>query len=419
MANMLSYILLAVMILLSVHPAAHAFKLPDTGQTASYGSGDDGSYQINPMSYADNGNGTVTDNNTGLMWQKCSAGQNNDSTCSGSASTYNWYQASGTLDATYNPSLQNVCGVLTLGIYSDWRLPTKQELISIVDYSVYSPGPTLKTEYFPNSIKGDYWSSTTLAGYPDKAWSIYYGNGSINNWGKIYPMGIRCVRGGQRAPDLFDNGDGTVTDNRTGLMWQKGEAGVMSWGEAIGQCNTLILPPFNGYTDWRLPNIKELESLVDDTRYGPAIDTAYFPNATSAEYWSSTSDTVNLCYGAWYVHFGDGSAVGLAKLFSFNVHCVRAGESGSVDNFIRLMRGSSPVNYFATIQGAYNTAHEGDTIQGQAMDFAETVSFASNVAVSVSGGFNNGFTANPGYTTINGTINIEKGTVTMEKLIIE
>ncbi len=77
---------------------------------------------INPMSYIDNGNGTVTDNNTGLMWQQQDDGN-----------TYNWYQASGTYDASYNPTSQDVCGELTTGSYTDWRLPAIKELISIVD----------------------------------------------------------------------------------------------------------------------------------------------------------------------------------------------------------------------------------------------------------------------------------------------
>ena len=65
--------------------------------------------------------------------------------------TYNWYQACGTYDATYNPTSQNVCGSLNLGGYSDWRLPTKKELMSIVDYSIPYPGPTINTTYFPNT----------------------------------------------------------------------------------------------------------------------------------------------------------------------------------------------------------------------------------------------------------------------------
>ena len=74
---------------------------------------------------------------------------------------------------------------------------------------------------------------------------------------------VRCVRGGQTQQSLVDNGDGTVTDNRTGLIWQQGEPGAMTWNSALTYCEGLSLA---GSTDWRLPNIKELESLVDETR---------------------------------------------------------------------------------------------------------------------------------------------------------
>jgi hypothetical protein len=108
---MIKKIAILTLLLLCIIPciASAAFKLPDTGQTMCYqavspyaetpcpGTGQDGAYPINPMSYTDNVKGTVTDNNTGLMWQKCSVGQNNDASCSGNALTYNWYQASGTL----------------------------------------------------------------------------------------------------------------------------------------------------------------------------------------------------------------------------------------------------------------------------------------------------------------------------------
>ena len=199
-----------ILSLLSIIPtlAAAAFQLPDSGQTLCYdssgnvidcaGTGQDGAYSIYPMSYTDNGNGTVTDNNTGLMWQKCSVGQNNDASCSGSAATYNWYQASGTYDATYNSSSQNVCGSLNLGGHSDWRLPSKKELITIVDYSVPYPGPTIKAAFFPMTIASVYWSSTTYAGYPDGAWGVYFYGGAVYYYYKdVYYDYVRCVRGGQ------------------------------------------------------------------------------------------------------------------------------------------------------------------------------------------------------------------------------
>ncbi|MBI4686692.1 MAG: DUF1566 domain-containing protein [Nitrospirae bacterium] len=184
--------LLFCLVMVSLSNHAHAFNQPDTGQTKCYrdvspydeipcaGTGQDGAYTINPMSFTDNGNGTVTDNNTGLMWQKCSIGQNNDSTCSGTAVTYNWYRASGTYHATYNASSQDVCGSLNLGGYSDWRLPAKKELMSIVDYAIPYPGPTIKSLYFPNTISSYYWSSTTGAGTPGVAWNAHFYNGLVN-----------------------------------------------------------------------------------------------------------------------------------------------------------------------------------------------------------------------------------------------
>jgi hypothetical protein len=175
-----------------------AFKLPDTGQTKCYqdvspwaeipctGTGQDGEYSINPMSFTDNGNGTVTDNNTGLMWQKQDNGN-----------AYNWYKASGTYDATYNPSSEDVCGSLNLGGHSDWRLPTKKELMSIVDYGIPYPGPTIDTTYFPNAKSSYYWSSTTSAYGPNSAWGVYFYNGSVGSHYKNSSDYVRCVRGGQ------------------------------------------------------------------------------------------------------------------------------------------------------------------------------------------------------------------------------
>jgi len=76
------------------------------------------------------------------------------------------------------------------------------------------------------------------------------------------------------AGDFTDNGDGTVTDNNTGLTWQQAEGGSMNWEDALIYCEDLSLA---GYTDWRLTNIKELESIIDDNIYDPAIDTNFFP----------------------------------------------------------------------------------------------------------------------------------------------
>lgn len=144
-------LVVTAMILWLLRAPSLAFLLPDSDQTKCYqdvapyaeisctGTGQDGAYAVNPLSYTSNDAGTVVDNNTGLVWQKEVDGN-----------SYNWYQASGTYDATYNPESTDVCGSLDLGGYTDWRLPSRKELVSIVDYAVPYPGPAIRTAYFPN-----------------------------------------------------------------------------------------------------------------------------------------------------------------------------------------------------------------------------------------------------------------------------
>lgn len=187
-----------------------AYRLPDTDQRKCYrdvdpydeiscaGTGQDGAYIQNPLSYTDNanGSGTVTDNNTGLVWQKEDDGN-----------TYNWYQATGTYDTRYNPKSKDVCGSLTLGGHSDWRLPSKKELVSIVDYAIPYPGPTISTAHFSNTKASNYWSSTSYnywsatwyADRPHLAWPVHFGIRSVENSyrarsGRGY---VRCVRSGE------------------------------------------------------------------------------------------------------------------------------------------------------------------------------------------------------------------------------
>ncbi len=125
------------------------------------------------------------------------------------------------------------------------------------------------------------------------------------------------------AGDFTDNGDGTVTDGNTGLMWQQGEAGSMNWEDAIAYCESFSLA---GYTDWRLPNIKELESITDDTLYNPTIDTNFFPDAYASDYWSSTT-SANVSSHAWTVNFYDGYVhYGADKSYNYYVRCVLGGQ---------------------------------------------------------------------------------------------
>jgi hypothetical protein len=114
-------------------------NLPDTGQTTVYAGGDDASYQpaATQLSYTDNGNGTITDNVTGLMWKKCSE-PDTTTGCSGAHNTYTWANAIAQCEGLTYPS----------GSYSDWRLPNVKELFSILREE--GPVPFINLTYFPN-----------------------------------------------------------------------------------------------------------------------------------------------------------------------------------------------------------------------------------------------------------------------------
>ena len=96
----------------------------------------------------------------------------------------------------------------------------------------------------------------------------------------------------------------------------------MIWESAITYCEGLSL---GSYTDWRLPNTKELESITDNTKYNPSIDTTYFPNTASSYYWSSTTNASNASY-AWNVYFYYGYVSSHYKSDSYCVRCVRGGQ---------------------------------------------------------------------------------------------
>lgn len=139
-----------------------------------------------------------------------------------------------------------------------------------------------------------------------------------------------------------DHADGTVTDTKTGLMWKKcaegqdpltcsGSATSFNWQAALQRAQDV-----NGgmtgnnlnYTDWRVPNIKELVSLVEEKCYDPAINIAVFPNTPYAQFWSM-SPYANYGFGAWRVNFRYGNDQGSLKSFGQSVRLVRSGSDGS------------------------------------------------------------------------------------------
>jgi len=137
-------------------------------------------------------------------------------------------------------------------------------------------------------------------------------------WGLWLVLG--WVQVAWAADPYMDHGDSTVTDVSTGLMWQQTEGGAMTWGSALAYCEGLTLA---GYTDWRLPNRNEAESLIDFTRAtAPTINITYFPNAVSSPYWTSTSLKTS-AVNAWRANFTSGTIDAFGKTNSFYVRCVR------------------------------------------------------------------------------------------------
>ena len=272
------------------------YRLPDTGQTTGFTAtfGEDNDYTINAPSFTDNGNSTVTDNNTGLIWQ-----QQDDGT------TRNWSDA------------VSYCSNLSLGGYTDWSLPEAYVLQTIIDYGDTSN--LFDTTYFPNP-KSYYWLSDTSQFDSDNAWIT--SGFMIKSFGKdktdsLY--NVLCVRGVMLTSIFTNNDDGTVTDQKTGLVWQQ-SARSDKWTSALSYCENLTL---GNKSDWRLPNIKELGSIVDVNAKSPAINTTAFPYTSSYYFWSSTSEN-NI--SARDVYFHGGGVSTLSKAFNgYRMHCVRGG----------------------------------------------------------------------------------------------
>ncbi|ONI47778.1 hypothetical protein AN643_03975 [Candidatus Epulonipiscioides saccharophilum] len=252
------------------------YKIVDTGADEFYGEereigmpfegtefyGQDATYQINEPSYTYNGDGTVTDNNTGLIWQQKMAPK-----------------------MTYKEA-EKYARKLTLGGYNDWRIPTIKELYSLIIFTAnrneldeqiyidsdYFIQPIINDRFWDTDKKEQTWSSTKYVDKANKDIEIFYAVNFIDGSIEGYPrkideqseeMYFRLVRGNKEygKNKFINNNDGTITDLATGLMWQEKDSRKgMDWAEALDYCENSIVAE---YTDWRLPNAKELQSIVD------------------------------------------------------------------------------------------------------------------------------------------------------------
>lgn len=278
----------------SYHP------LPDTGQIRCHdpfwneiscvGTGRDGEYYgLQPSfrrypDYKGTGDDITLDVNTGLMWMSRTADTNSDGTVDFD-------------DALSWDDAQHYCSNLHHAGMDDWRVPDIFELSSIVDHGVYDPNyqqPVVDSSAFNVMTNVKYWSSTTLARVPELAWYVSFTSHGELYWEKKDGNAlILCVRGPKPNLGFYaDRGDGTVDDETTGLVWQKATADIdndgvpdkMGRDEALEYCEQLKL---GGFDDWRLPNIRELMSIVDYSKRRPATNYSIF-SCQSASYWSST-----------------------------------------------------------------------------------------------------------------------------------
>ncbi len=352
--------LISIVLLLSVNLFSQTYKIVDTNQDEFYGNtgsitepnvgnafyGQDATYSGNQPSYTDNGNGTITDNITGLMWVK---------TCD--------LNGDGIINAedklSYTESLA-AADTFSLAAYEDWRLPTIKEQYSLIIFSGIDPSgfegsvdeliPFVDTDYFgfgygdedsgeriidAQMATSTLYVGTTMMG-AETMFGVNFADGRIKGYG-TGPMPsqtedklfyVYFVRGNTNygINDFEDNQNGTITDNATGLMWTTNDNGVgLIWQDALEYAESATT---SGYSDWRLPNAKELQSIIDYSRSptttsSAAINPIFNCSTITDEggesnypfFWTSTthSNWTSNNYGTAAVYLCFGEALGFME----------------------------------------------------------------------------------------------------------
>ena len=392
--------------------AAAPYAVADTGQTKCYDatteiacpsagqafSGQDAQVQGNQPSYTLSSDGmTVYDNVTGLTWQR-SPDTNGDGSIKAS-DKLTWSQAQA------RPAALNAA---RYGGYSDWRLPTIKELYSLIDLRGTDPSvsgtdtsgltPFINTVYFQFAygdtsagervIDSQYASSTLYVGNTGLLFGVNFADGRIKGYGLTLNGAAKtffviCVRGNTSygANSFVANGDQTVTDNATGLMWSKADSGAgMNWESALAWVQTQNAANYLGHNDWRLPNVKELQGIVDYTRSpattgSAAINVIFNATAITNEagqsdypfYWAGTTHASADGSGTAGAYVAFGRALGYMNGAWVDVHGAGAqrsdpksgdpadwptgngpqGDAIRINNYVRLVRDAEPTSVTA------------------------------------------------------------------------
>lgn len=293
-------------------------RLPDTGQTMSYTStaGEDNDYSINTPSFIDHGNGTITDTITGLMWMKMDGGE---------------------------MTIENArvyADTCTASGYSDWRLPLPIESYSILNHQANNPA--IFSTYFTSTTAEYWWTSVVQCNDSNKIWATNAGGG-IGNHPKIETISAggtkhfhaRLVRDVQTPIILTDRytnqQDGTFRDELTNLVWQQTAlTDSITWEDALHYADTCSL---GAHSDWRLPNVKEIQSLNEESHFGPSINTNYILNVGVGKVWSSTT-LPNQTGKAWYLDTQYGITTYQNKINKLKVLLVRGPEPPAITSAV-------------------------------------------------------------------------------------
>ena len=199
--------------------------------------------------------------------------------------------------------------------YDDWRLPSRAHLFSLISHQQINPALP-DGHPFDNVFPGYYWSADSCCRLPDQAWYVHLGGGRVHRGMKQGSYMVWPMSPGNQKPDVpgytekvrFTAKHAWVRDMHTDLIWSKdaNPAGrPLTWQGALSMVDALNRKQFGGCSDWRLPNIRELESLVDPGAHSPALPTDHpFVNVQDA-YWSSTTSVYEPRY-AWTLYSRDG-----------------------------------------------------------------------------------------------------------------
>ncbi len=396
----------------------------DTGQTLCYDDahglnacpkpespffGQDAQYQGNAPTYQDNGDGTISDLVTGLTWSRAVDAQKVS------------------LEQAHEMAKE-----MTLGGYTGWRVPSIKELYSLINFSGYTgspnslskPIPFINTDYFNfkygNTQAGERYIdaqwlsstpyvSTTMNG-AQTLFGVNFADGRIKGYGysrgnndprekKFY---VRFVWGEEYGKNKFEKMENaTILDHATGLTWMADDSGSpMTWQDALAYAKESV---HGGNADWRLPNAKELQFIVDytrspDTSNSAAIDPLFTSSPITNEagqadypcYWTSTTHLDGPRPGGSAVYVAFGRAMGQMHGQTMDVHGAGAqrsdpktgqpalghgpqGDAVRIKNYVRLVRGGDVIPTSSNEPGdqtqypfvsTIDKGYEADTSQG-------------------------------------------------------